>query len=71
MFEWLSNNRASIAAVIIIALVGTFFWSIYIGRKEAARTAKDEVFGDPERTRGGWYWAVCGVSALMLVWFYL
>jgi taurine transport system permease protein len=70
VFEWLSDNRASIAAVIIIALVMMFVASIVIGRKQAHRTAKDAVFGDPERTRGGWYWAVCGVAALMLVWFY-
>ena len=70
MFEWISDNRASIAAVIIIALVVMFVASIVIGRKQAHRTAKDAVFGDPERTRGGWYWAVCGVAALMLVWFY-
>lgn len=70
MFEWLSENRALFAAVIIIGFVAAFFWSIYIGRKEAVRTAKDEVFGDPERTRGGWYWAVCGLSTIMLIWFY-
>ena len=70
MFEWLSDSRSSIAAFIIILCVAIFFWSIYIGRREAKRTAKDEVFGDPERTKGGWYWAVCGVSALMLFWFY-
>ena len=70
MAEWLSENRAIFAAVIIIGFVAAFFWSIYVGRKEAVRTAKDEVFGDPERTRGGWYWAVCGLSTLMLIWFY-
>lgn len=70
MFEWLSDNRASIAAVIIIVMLATFVGSIYIGRKRSALTAKDEVFGDPERTKGGWYWAVCGLSALMLVWAY-
>lgn len=70
MFEWLSDNRAYFAAVIIIALIASFFWSIYMGIKEAKRKAKDEVFGDPERTKGGWYWAVCGISVLLLVWFY-
>jgi taurine transport system permease protein len=70
VFEWLSDNRASIAAVIIIALVVMFVASIVIGRRQARRTAKDAVFGDPERTRGGWYWGVCGAAALMLVWFY-
>ncbi len=70
MFEWISDNRASIALVIIIGLVAAFLWSIRKGLAETSLRAKDEVFGDPERTRGGWYWAVCGVSALMLVWFY-
>ena len=70
MFEWISDSRASIAFFIIIGLVAAFVWSIRKGLAETRRRAKDEVFGDPERTRGGWYWAVCGVSALMLVWFY-
>ena len=70
MFEWISDSRASIALVVIIVLVAAFVWSIRKGLAETRRRAKDEVFGDPERTRGGWYWAVCGVSALMLVWFY-
>lgn len=70
MFEWLSDNRASIAAILVLLFLASFVWSIAIGRKQARRKAKDEVFGDPVRTRGGWYWAVCGLSALMLVWFY-
>ena len=70
MFEWISDNRANIALVIIIGLLIAFVWSIRTGLKETRLRAKDEVFGDPERTRGGWYWAVCGVSALLLVWFY-
>ena len=70
MFEWLSDNRATFALVTIIGLVAAFVWSIHIGLRQTRLRAKDEVFGDPERTRGGWYWAVCGVSALMLVWFY-
>ena len=70
MADWLSDNRAIFAAVIIILLAIAFVASIVIGRKQSELTAKDEVFGDPERTKGGWYWAVCGISALMLVWFY-
>ena len=57
-------------AVLIIALVVAFIGSVYIGLKETKKRETDEVFGDPERTKGGWYWAVCGLSALMLVWFY-
>ena len=70
MLNWLSYHRADITAVLIIGFVLAFIWSIYIGRKETAARETDEVFGDPERTKGGWYWAVCGLSALMLVWFY-
>ena len=70
MGEWLSDNRAIIAAFIIIALVAMFVYSVFVGRKETARRDKDEVFGDPERTKGGWYWATCGVATLLLVWFY-
>ncbi len=70
MFEWMSDNRASIAAVLIILIFIAFVWSIVVGRRQARLTANDEVFGDPVRTKGGWYWAVTGVSALLLVWFY-
>ncbi|NNE79716.1 MAG: ABC transporter permease [Silicimonas sp.] len=70
MFEWLSENRAIVAAVLIIVMFGLFVWSIVVGRKQAKLKANDEVFGDPVRTKGGWYWAVTGVTALMLVWFY-
>jgi hypothetical protein len=66
VFEWLSDNRATIALFMIIILVVSFIWSIIVGRRQTELRAKDEVFGDPERTKGGWYWAVCGVSALLL-----
>ena len=70
MVEWLSDNRAGFAAVIVLLLVAMFLWSIVLGRKQAVLTAKDEVFGDPQRARGGWYWALSGVATLMLIWFY-
>ena len=70
MLNWISYHRADITAVFIIGLVLAFIWSVYVGRKETKARETDEVFGDPERTKGGWYWAVCGISALLLVWFY-
>ena len=70
MAEWLADNRAVFALITIIGLVIAFGWSIQVGIRQTRLRARDEVFGDPERTKGGWYWAVCGVSALMLVWFY-
>ena len=70
MFDWISDNRALIALIVIIALAVSFVFSIFVGVKQTRLRAKDEVFGDPERTKGGWYWALCGVSALLLIWFY-
>ena len=70
MFDLISDNRASIALVIIIILVICFVASVFEGIRQTRSRAKDEVFGDPERTKGGWYCALCGVSALLLVWFY-
>lgn len=70
MFEWVSDNRATIAAVVIIVLAVMFVYSIVVGRRQADYRSKDDIFGDPVRTRGGWYWSMCGISALLLVWFY-
>jgi len=70
VFEWLSDNRASVAAILIILILIAFVVSIFIGTRQAKLHGKDEVFGDPLRTRGGWYWAVCGVCAILLTWFY-
>ena len=70
MFEWLSTHRADISAVIILMLVAALATSIYFGLKDSHARRNDEVFGDPERTRGGWHWAVTGLSALMLIWFF-
>ncbi|MGB0843227.1 MAG: ABC transporter permease [Alphaproteobacteria bacterium] len=70
MLNWLSEYRASIAAVVILLLLASFVFSIFIGRNETKAREKDEVFGDPVRTLGGWYWSLCGISALLLVWFY-
>lgn len=70
MLDWLSDNRALVAAIIIPILVVAFVWSIYYGRKQSRLTENDEVFGDPVRTKGGWFWSVCGVCSLFLIWFY-
>ena len=70
MLDLLSDNRASIAALIVLILVVMFVASIYLGFKQSDLHSKDTVFGDVERTKGGGYWAVCGISTLMLLWFY-
>ena len=70
MLESLSDNRASIAAVLILLILAAFVLSLVIGKRQARLQAKDEVFGDPQRTRGGWYWALLGVCSILLTWFY-
>ncbi len=58
-----------IVAVLYIALLIVFFWSILHGRKVVRTERTDAVFGNPIRTQGGYHWVACGVSSLMLVWF--
>ena len=70
MLSWVSEERAFIAAIVIILLLCCFTISIFIGVKQTAFREKDEVFGDPERTLGGWYWTITGVSSVLLLWFY-
>lgn len=70
MLDWFSQERAFIASIIIVILVITLIFSIFIGAKQATSRAKDEVFGDPERTLGGWYWTLTGVLTILLLWFY-
>ena len=66
----MSANRALFAAAIILILLGLLIWSIMVGLRQSKIREKDEVFGDPERTKGGWYWMICGLASLGLVWFY-
>ena len=70
MLDWLSQERAFIASIIIVILLITLLWSILVGLRQATYRAKDQVFGDPERTLGGWYWTLSGVSSILLIWFY-
>ena len=70
VLDWLSDNRAIVAAIIILLLFAAFLWSVVFGISQTRLREKDQVFGDPERTVGGWFWAVCGVSVLLLTWFY-
>ena len=66
----MSANRGSIAFLVILILLGLLVWSIIVGLRQSKIREKDEVFGDPERTTGGWYWMICGLASLGLVWFY-
>ena len=70
MFEFLSENRAAISSVLIIVLLLALVGSIVFGLRDSAKRRSDEVFGDPLRTTNGWYWAVAGVSSLLLIWYY-
>ena len=67
---WMSANRGGFAAIVILILLALLVWSIVVGLRQSRIRDKDEVFGDPERTKGGWYWMVCGLASLALIWFY-
>ena len=70
LFLFMGENRGGIAAVVIASLVVAFIWSIFYGVRQTRLRATEDVFGDPLRTERGWYWAVTGISALLLIWFY-
>ncbi|MAH85347.1 MAG: taurine ABC transporter permease [Rhodospirillaceae bacterium TMED8] len=70
MVDWFSDNRGLVAALMIFSLVVLFMWALFVGWRDTVLTSKNQVFGDPQRTSGGWYWTICGASTLMLVWFY-
>ena len=47
MLNWVSEERALIAAILIILLIISLISSIVIGVRQTAFRQKDEVFGDP------------------------
>ncbi|MGB0867583.1 MAG: ABC transporter permease, partial [Granulosicoccaceae bacterium] len=58
-----------LVALSVITLIGLLIWSISKGRHIAATERTDAVFGNPSRAEGGWYWVICGVSSVLLIWF--
>ena len=71
MLEWISYHRADFAAGIILILLVALCWSVWVGVRWSRAHDSEQVFGDPERTKGGWFWVVSGVSVLLLLWFYM
>ena len=43
VLDWLSDNRASVAAIIILLLVGAFLWSVLFGIRQTRLREKDQV----------------------------
>ena len=62
--------RSYLVAFTFICLAALIIWTIVRGRKVARTERSDAVFGNPDRALGGWYWVLCGVSSVMLIWFY-
>ena len=52
--------------LFFFAIVG----SILYGRKLIKTEKVDAVFGNPERSKGGFHWVIVGSSFLLLVWLY-
>ncbi len=55
-----------ITVLIFLTLIG----SIVYGRKKAKSEKIDAVFGNPERTKGGYYWVIAGSCTILLLWLY-
>jgi len=64
------SGRSFLVAFTVICLAALIIWTIVRGRKVARTERSDAVFGNPDRALGGWYWVLCGVSSVMLIWFY-
>ena len=56
----------TIIIILILALIG----SILYDRKLVKTEKIDAVFGNPERTNGGFHWVVAGSCTILLLWFY-
>ena len=52
--------------VLFFAIVGCVLY----GRKLVRKEKIDAVFGNPERSQGGFHWVIVGSSFLLLVWLY-
>ena len=59
-----------ITGIIIILLMLALIGSIIHGQRLIKRERVDAVFGNPERSKGGWHWVVAGTSSILLLWFY-
>ena len=55
---------------IIILLFLTLIGSILYDRKLIKTEKIDAVFGNPERTNGGFHWVIAGSCTIMLLWLY-
>jgi taurine transport system permease protein len=59
-----------IVGIIFFLLIVTLIGSIFFGRYVVRTEKSDAVFGNPVRALGGWHWIVCGVSTILVIWFW-
>lgn len=59
-----------ITGIIIILLLLALIGSIIHGQRLIKKERIDAVFGNPERSKGGWHWVIAGTSSILLLWFY-
>lgn len=70
MFDLMFEYRGFLVGFIFIALILACVAATIYGRKIIRTEKTDAVFGNPQRTLGGWYWVVTGVSCILIAWFY-
>ena len=59
-----------ITGITIIILVMILVLSVFYGLRLIKNEEVDAVFGNPERTRGGYHWVVAGSCSILLLWLY-
>ena len=59
-----------VTGILVILLFFTLIGSILYDRKLERTEKIDAVFGNPERTNGGFHWVIAGSCTIMLLWLY-
>ena len=59
-----------VTGAVVIILFLTLIGSIIYDRKLVKTEKIDAVFGNPERTNGGFHWVIAGSCTIMLLWLY-
>ena len=59
-----------VTGITTILILLTLIGSIVYGRKKIKSERIDAVFGNPERSEGGYHWIIAGTCTILLLWLY-
>lgn len=59
-----------LTGLFIILLIIILIATIVYGKRLIKIEKIDAVFGNPERSKGGYHWIIAGSCSILLLWFY-